>query len=318
MPYLRRLLRFLRDNTDPERWTDTAEQLLRTRSSAGGWTGRSDQPDLYWTSFALRCLFVLQVDDHDAWREAVRWLLGQLHRGLSLVDAGSALTSLTLADELGVLTLRERVSVLRYVRSFLREIEGLRTPDGGYGRAAGDRHGSTYQTFVAYVAYSEVGQPVPEADRVVEFLRGRRTDDGGYCETAVGRCAGTNPTAAAVAVLTELGALDDESAEQTARFLLGMRGIEGGFRANSRIPFSDLLSTFTALNALRELGYGLPPDELARVATYIKSLEASDGGFRAAVWDSAVDPEYTFYGVGSVTLIDHLRSRLVQPRGAGP
>ena len=85
-------------------------------------------------------------------------------------------------------------------------------------------------------------------------------------------------------------------------FLAEVKSGEGGFQANTRIPFADGLSTFTGLLTTQDLGleglYGP-----ARVETFITSLELPTGGFRGALWDQAADVEYTFYGLGTLGLL---------------
>ena len=48
----------------------------------------------------------------------------------------------------------------------------------------------------------------------------------------------------------------------------------------------------------------MPLDAVDREAAgrFAAALEGSGGGFRAAVWDSAADVEYTFYGLGTLAL----------------
>ena len=107
--------------------------------------------------------------------------------------------------------------------------------------------------------------------------------------------SGTNPTAAAVAVLQIYDAMDDELREDVCDFLLSVKGDEGGFQANSRIPFSDGLSTFTGILTTNNLGLQkiLHPETAFQFVT--NELEFPTGGFRGASWDDSADVEYSFY-----------------------
>ena len=113
---------------------------------------------------------------------------------------------------------------------------------------------------------------------------------------------GTNPTAAAVALLQMLGHFDDTLKEDVHAFLREVRGSDGGFQANTRIPFSDSLSTFTGLLTAQDLQLEpvIPAD---RIQAFIDSLEAPAGGFHGAQWDQAADVEYTFYALGVLGLL---------------
>jgi geranylgeranyl transferase type-2 subunit beta len=114
--------------------------------------------------------------------------------------------------------------------------------------------------------------------------------------------SGTNPTAAAAAILHMHGALDNELRDDVSAFLHEVRSGEGGFQANTRIPFADGLSTFTGLLTTQDLA--LPAlVKPHKVDGFVRSLEFADGGFRGAAWDEVADVEYTFYALGTLGLL---------------
>jgi geranylgeranyl transferase type-2 subunit beta len=115
--------------------------------------------------------------------------------------------------------------------------------------------------------------------------------------------SGTNPTAAAVALLNQLNAMDDDIADDVTGFLTDVVSAEGGFQANTRIPFADGLSTFTGLLTAQDLKRRdlIPPDRILHWLS--TSLELPGGGFRGASWDQQADVEYTFYGLGILGLL---------------
>jgi geranylgeranyl transferase type-2 subunit beta len=138
---------------------------------------------------------------------------------------------------------------------------------------------------------------------MIQFLYDRQRDDGGFVEIAPMKRSGTNPTAAAVALLKSLNAMDDEIADDVLGFLTDVVSTEGGFQANTRVPFADGLSTFTGLLTAQDLGRRdvIAPD---KVLDYVQSsLELAAGGFRGASWDQQADAEYTFYGLGILGLL---------------
>jgi geranylgeranyl transferase type-2 subunit beta len=81
-----------------------------------------------------------------------------------------------------------------------------------------------------------------------------------------------------------------------------MQIAEGGFRAHARIPSADLLSTFTGLVALSDLG-ALEQVDLAAAREYVEALELLDGGYLAGAFDDQADVEYTFYGLAAAGLL---------------
>jgi geranylgeranyl transferase type-2 subunit beta len=138
---------------------------------------------------------------------------------------------------------------------------------------------------------------------MVQFLYDRQRNDGGFVEIAPMKRSGTNPTAAAVALLKQLGAMDDDIADDVVGFLTDVVSAEGGFQANTRIPFADGLSTFTGLLTAHDLGRRdlIAPD---RILHWVgNSLELPTGGFRGANWDNQADVEYSFYGMGILGLL---------------
>jgi geranylgeranyl transferase type-2 subunit beta len=77
--------------------------------------------------------------------------------------------------------------------------------------------------------------------------------------------------------------------------------LEGGLRANDRIPAADLLSTFTGSWTLDQLGEASRLD-WEKVRSYAEECERPIGGFRGGLWDEESDVEYTFYGLGTLAL----------------
>jgi len=292
------------------------DYLTRSQQPDGGWTGRDGPSDLYYTGFALRSLAVLDVLTPAVRERAASFLRDNLQRRASVVDFFSFLYSAGLLQASGgpdVLAdthagWQDRIAV---------ELVAFRPPDGGYAKTptppappsqGGEENrsqggvksaGSTYHTFLVALCHELIERPLPEPERVCAFLQSRQREDGGYVEIGPMKRSGTNPTAAAVATLSMLGS---SPGEDVATFLLSMASPEGGLRANGRIPAADLLSTFTGLWTLRELG-AASRLELGALRRYVEQLAAPTGGFRAGVWDECVDVEYTFYGVGTLGLV---------------
>ncbi|MDA1231404.1 MAG: terpene cyclase/mutase family protein [Planctomycetota bacterium] len=185
----------------------------------------------------------------------------------------------------------------------MASIEGNRTSDGGYSKSNEGALGSTYQSFLVALTYELLGQKMPRRNAMVQFLFDRQRDDGGFVEIAPMKRSGTNPTAAAVALLRQLNAIEADIADDVMGFLTDVVSAEGGFQANTRIPFADGLSTFTGLLTSHDLGRRdlIPPDKILEWVT--SCLELPDGGFRGASWDQQADVEYSFYGLGILGLL---------------
>jgi geranylgeranyl transferase type-2 subunit beta len=281
--------------------TRHAAYLAGTQRDDGGFSGRRGTSDPYYTSFGLRGLAMLGALSEEAARRAAAFLRHRLGQPMPSVEFISLVTSAALVE----MAVGEDVFAdagldrQSYVIEFL---DRFRRSDGGYAKTERSGQASTYHTFLATACKEIVAAPPDEVEPMIALVHRRRRDDGGFVEIDVMRDSGTNPTAAAVGLLTILGGLDEPRRASAANFLAQMQTAEGGFRANSRLPVADLLSTFTSLVALGDLQSAASIDTAA-VRRFVDALEEPAGGFRAGAWDDAVDVEYTFYGLGVLALL---------------
>jgi geranylgeranyl transferase type-2 subunit beta len=265
--------------------------------------------DLYYTSFGLRALAILDELDEGTGREAARFLQSRMHSHQSVTDFFSLIYSAALLYAmLGIEVFADADP--EWDRNVARFLNTLRRDDGGFAKAPEGHAGSTYHTFLVVLVMQLIGEPLPDPDGIAGFLRGQRAESGGFREIRAAQRGGTNPTAAAIATLKILDRLDAETVDHAMDFLLEMQTDEGGLRANTRIPVADALSTFTGMLTIDDLG---EMHELERepLRSFVNSLELPGGGFRAAAWDEAHDVEYTFYGLGCMALLENDRRRTV-------
>ncbi len=287
---------------DPDRAARHADFILRFQQPDGGFAGREGGSDLYYTSFAVRALALLNALDQSRCQQIAAYLKSAAARQeYSLIDLVSWLYSLITVQFFGNLE-----PLTGDTESFADEVTALleefRRSDGGYARTREGGSGSTYHTFLVALCYEMLGRTAPDTDGIQRFLLSRRRDDGGFVEIGPMKRSGTNPTAAAAVLLKRNSTMDAQITSGIQTFLNNVRGDEGGFRANTQIPFCDLLSTFTGLLTATELGLANLLDAEACLQ-YVNQLESSGGGFRGAAWDGQADPEYTFYGLGTLALL---------------
>lgn len=305
-PYLLRLAERLANGLvrlPEERKTAHRDFILRAQSPDGGFRGREGDSDLYYTSFAVRSLTMLDSLERDV---SVR-LAGYLRQidwtDLGVIDLMNWLsTSLALQVSSGIDLLAEAPHDFR--QRVAGQLEAVRTSDGGYAKSTEGASGSTYHTFLVVLAYQLIGLAPPRPNALVQFLYDRQRDDGGFVEIQPMRRSGTNPTAAACAILREYESVDDELRDDVTSFLKDVCSDEGGLQANSRVPFADSLSTFTGLLTCQDLALNCPLNLEQTQRWLIGQLEFPTGGFRAATWDDAADVEYTFYGLGLYALLN--------------
>lgn len=272
----------------------------------GGFAGREGGSDLYYNAFALRGLALLGEEDAAMARLAAEYLREQLHKSVTVIDLISLVFAANLLEAwTGITTFDHAAST--WPEQVAGSLEQLRRPDGGYAKTTEGHASSTYQTFLIALVYQILELPLPEPDLATKFILGQQREDGGFVEIGVMRRSGTNPTAAAVGALRVLGTevgqdlFSAELKQRVSDFLMGVWE-DGGFRANTQIPIADLLSTYTGLQTLCDLGCWDQVDlELAE--RFVRSLQHAEGGFHAALWDEAVDVEYSFYGIASLGLL---------------
>ena len=283
-------------------WRGRQAEFVRGRQRLdGGFCGREGEGDLYYTGFALRSLAVLGELDQDVAARAADFLRRRMTGKTSIIDFFSLLYGASL------LHISADVDVFADAASSWRcdvalALEEMRREDGGYAKGPEGSASSTYHTFLVLVCLELLNQPVTAPDQVAHFLMSQRSDDGGFREIRLQKRASTNPTAAAIAALAILDALSEEICQGAVDFLSGMQTEEGGLRANSRIPIADLLSTFTGCLTMTHLE-ARDEIDVNHILRYTKSLESDQGGFRGAEWDSGIDVEYTFYGLGCIGLL---------------
>jgi geranylgeranyl transferase type-2 subunit beta len=279
-----------------------AAYLASAQREDGGFAGRRGSSDLYYTSFALRGLAMLGDLNETIAARAAAFLSPRLASPASLPPA-DFVSLVTSSLQVELATGRDLFSEAgrERQRTVVDFFAPFRRDDGAYAKTERGAS-STYQTFLVVLCKQLVGAPLDDAERMIQLVRSRQREDGGFVELDALRASGTNPTAAAIGLLRALDGLDQPIATAAAGFLAAMRTDEGGLRAHARIPFADLLSTFTGLLTLNDMGMTDQIDAEAARA-FVRSLEEGAGGFRAGAWDSAPDAEYTFYGLGTWALL---------------
>ncbi|MEM6330974.1 MAG: prenyltransferase/squalene oxidase repeat-containing protein [Planctomycetota bacterium] len=284
--------------------------FLARQNADGGFPGRDGQSDLYYTGFAVRSLALLDRLDADVGGRVAGFLQTRTATQAHVVDLFSLVFAAQLLEmAAGVRAMGAAPPAWR--GNVAGMIESLRRDDGGYAKSPEGAASSTYYSFLSALTLELLETPIPQPGRLAEFVLSQRRDDGGFVEIRPMRRGGVNPTAAAVGLLKLLGEghgagdLLGPVADGVIDFLCDQQCDEGGLRANTAIPIADLLSTFTGLLTLTDLGAAEEVD-LPEVLRFVRSVDQPAGGFLAAAWDEAVDVEYSFYGVGSLGLLASL------------
>ncbi len=263
--------------------TDLEDYLRRQIRPDGGFRGRAADSDLYYTLFGGACLAALKRPPPTA---PVRRYLESFGDGAQLDFVHSASLARCWAAMPYPFSSRR-------ARKLLPRLEAYRSADGGYHAATpGAAHGTVYGAFLAFLAYAETGGGMPRPEALRDSLEALRAGDGGYANAAEMPGGTTTVTAAAMLLRKWLELAGDPRA---AAALRDCECPAGGFLASTRAPGPDLLSTATALHALRAAD--LPPARIEPHLDFVESLWDDNGGFRGHPADPLTDCEYAFYAL---------------------
>ena len=279
-----------------------ANFVLQKQQVDGGFGGREGESDLYYTGFALRSLAILGLLHDQVAESSTDFLRSRLDRQESIVDFLSLIYGAKLIESSAGIDVFEKVRD-DWANVVAEKLNQLQRDDGGYAKGPAGNASSTYHTFLVLLCLQLIERPIPNPEKIIQFIHSQAADGGGFREIRVSKRAGTNPTAAAIGVLRILDSIDEDTSETTIDFLCEMQNDEGGLRANTRIPIADVLSTFTGLLTLIDLNAEKEID-LDDIRTYVRSIESESGGFLGAAWDTVCDVEYTFYGLASTAFLE--------------
>ena len=267
--------------------TDAADAVAAFARShvgpGGGFRGRSDAEDLYYTVFGMGVLLALGAELPERLGDYLRGFGGgedlDFVHVTCLARCWANLPSPPAPEAAGVL--RERI------RRHL-------APDGGFGPRPNPRQSTAYACFLGVGACEDLDVDLPDPRRLVACLERFRTPDGGYADTP-GQATGITPITAGMVVLRRHLSLPAE--EGLDEWILDRLHPAGGFLVTPEAPLPELVSTATAL-------YALAP-RLAELEAVRRSClrfcetvwSESAGGFTGHVLDDTADCEYTWYGL---------------------
>jgi hypothetical protein len=263
---------------------DEIEHYILSRLNPdGGFCGRSSTSDLYYTVFGLASLTALNSSLPE---EPLRLFLASAGDGTTLdfvhlASAARCWAVLAESPDDGP------------GRSFLQRMEAFRSQDGGYHHLERQAlHGTVYGSFLAFMAYEETGVAMPASETLLTGLQSLRTADGGYANAA-GMALSTTTAAAATLLLQQW--ILEKTEPPALRALQSCECPTGGYLPFPGAPGPDLLSTATALYALRQAGQ--PTTSPLPHGEFIESLWCDNGGFCGHPADLTTDCEYTFYAL---------------------
>jgi prenyltransferase beta subunit len=275
---------------DPESMAQIASFVKDQMVEDGGFRGRTDSSDLYYTFFGMECLRAL----------GNTFPANRISNYLSRFKKGNGLDFVHLTCLVRCLAkLTDITKQTNAEQAILQKLKIYRSGGCGFRMTPDAKHDSIYATFLAFLAYEDSGMAIHDPHALICCIDHLKTKDGAYADQPGLSFGTTTVTAAAAVLLSYLGETVDSS---VSNWLMACRSQHGGFLATPHAPVPDLLSTATALFALQTLQY--PIEEIKESClAFIEEMWDDGGGFCGHVFDNTPDCEYTFYGLFSLGIL---------------
>ena len=220
-------------------------QFTLTRQNPdGGFRGKDQSSDLYYTMFAVATLTAFDADfDRE---KVLNYLQSHEEANLDLVHLACLVRSFAnLTDNPPDETLCERIT---------NQLEIYRSADGGYSLSPNAQYSSAYACFLAIGLLQDLCIEPPQPQAIIKSLELLKLPNAAYTNDQQIPFGATSPTAAAVTTLLQLNQPIDP---QSVEFLFSQCSPDGGFFAFENAPLPDLLSTATAIHTLSVAGADL-------------------------------------------------------------
>ncbi len=256
----------------------------------GGFLGRDNKSDLYYTMFGIELLIVLGCDVPAEKLQSYLQSFNSMEK-LDLVHLASLTRCYANLAEISSKTIDQDLN-----KKLAERLISLKCTDGTFSTSPSDKHGNAYGCFLALAMCEDLGISAYEKGTILKSLKALEMDNGGYANEAAGKIAATPSTAA---VLCCYHMLDKPLPKKTVKWLMKQTHVHGGFCAVSNIGplgIPDLLSTATALQALSYSSESHTENKESHL-DFLDSLWSHEGGFSGSWADPVVDCEYTYYGL---------------------
>ncbi len=137
---------------------------------------------------------------------------------------------------------------------------------------------------------------------VLSFLLAQRRADGGFLEVRVAKRSGTNTTAAAIGCTANARSSDTRGIGDGGGILGKHSNRRRGISSQYANAFTRSFEHVYGRVTLWDLGF-LEEIDVQAAFRYGMSMARAEGGFAGFELDPAEDVEYTFYGLGLLSLL---------------
>jgi hypothetical protein len=267
---------------------NTCLDYVRSKRKAdGGYAGPGNRSDLYYTFFALADIVFLgsAVDIKPTKRYISTFGEGE---SLDLVHLCCLMRCHNLLAMAATPSLKPgRLGRFLQTRRYAKTLKLLK-------RKAEDAV-RVYDLFLVAQTGRELGVDLVSKEKVRSVLEHAVRDTGGFSDPNT--ASGTTTVTAAASWLHLW--MDGAVPPKTVDWFATVKTKAGGFRANSKAPIPDLLSTASAIQALSWAGETLGA-ATPHVLEFVESCWMDDGSFGANSVCPSGDVEYMYYGLSSL------------------
>jgi hypothetical protein len=281
--------------------------LRSQKCESGGFIDKAGKSDLYYSVFGYTLALVLDLklniaDEKKYLKQFEQQNLDFVH-SVCLVRAFYLIHLIELKQRTGfnaskylrfsfakdLILAKLTKKTMNDCSKVLWELENYIAKDEGYNHNRKDaEHSTVYANYLMWTLYQDLQL---EEDTIEEIQNANRSlilDNGSYANESNSLDGVTSATAAGMIMNLDRGKSKD--------WLFQMRSKRGGFMAAKDVPVSDLLSTATALLALKLSGENM--DSFAENSLNFINLHWDEsGGFFGSIADMSCDVEYTYYAL---------------------
>jgi geranylgeranyl transferase type-2 subunit beta len=279
---------------DPdEEMLKSLSYVLQCKYDEYAFRNRRGDPDVYYTSFGLRLLKMLDNLEKVDNEKCAEYTLTYYNRKVRSGD-------LTLSDVVSIIVVLDILGMQKSVieLGIDKRILEFKTANGfvSFSKASP----TIYDTFLAVYGLSVVNKIDILPDEIISHIF-KFYKNGGFCKSSKSKKPSTNPTSAGIFTLFILDKLELINRSKVSTFLRDMEQ-GGGFKSMVTSPISDLLSTHTAVVSLILLQTNF---DVNKCRQFVLSCRKSCKGYSSNPIDSICDLEYTYYGVATLGLLKH-------------
>lgn len=279
----------------------------------GGFVDRNNKPDLYYSVFGYSLSLIYDIEINT--EKHISFLKSKQNDKLDLVHAVSLIRCYLLLEAIKLKQTSKLASIFsgyHFIQNLafqkivqrvkkecaisfeiIREYQSL---DGGYNQSGkNEKTGTIYAAFLVWSLMQDIDK---EFFKINASLDSYKLSDGSFGNELNSKSGITTTTAAGLVMSFEKSQGD---VQNIIEWLNARIDKHGGFNAGENVPVADVLSTATALTALKMAGSDMK--QYFQTINFINLHWDTSGGFFGSIADMHPDIEYTFYALLSLGMI---------------